>query len=87
MITRNSYNHYAYEGVGRHTEIQAWAKKLLAEKKAREEKNCVFAESKTRIIRHLNYQFPTYFFWRMIYVITNAAIDVFGYSWLIFVSG
>lgn len=38
LITRNSYNRYAYEGVGRHLEIQARVKKLLAEKKAREEK-------------------------------------------------
>ncbi|MEH2285645.1 MAG: hypothetical protein V7K90_30755 [Nostoc sp.] len=35
LITRNSYNRYAYEEVGHHTEIQARVKKLLAEKKAR----------------------------------------------------
>ncbi|WP_194198691.1 hypothetical protein [Nostoc sphaeroides] len=33
------------------------------------------------------YQFPTYFYWRMIYAITTASIDFFGQSWLIFVSG
>ncbi|WP_100896998.1 M48 family metalloprotease [Nostoc flagelliforme] len=38
LITRSSYNRYAYEGVGRHLEIQARVKKLLEEKKAREEK-------------------------------------------------
>ncbi|MBD2510636.1 M48 family metalloprotease [Nostoc muscorum FACHB-395] len=38
LITRNSYNRYAYEGVERHLEIKARVKKLLAEKKAREEK-------------------------------------------------
>lgn len=38
LITRNSYNRYAYEGVGRHGEIQARVKKLLQKKKAREEK-------------------------------------------------
>ncbi|WP_152590607.1 M48 family metallopeptidase [Nostoc sphaeroides] len=38
LITRNSYNRYAYEGVGRHLEIKARVKKLLEEKKAREEK-------------------------------------------------
>lgn len=38
LITRSSYNRYAYEGVGRHLEIQAQVKKLLQEKKAREEK-------------------------------------------------
>ncbi|WP_375466759.1 hypothetical protein [uncultured Nostoc sp.] len=42
LITRNSYNLYAYEGVGHHTEIQARAEKLLAEKKAREEKKLCF---------------------------------------------
>lgn len=87
LITRSSYNRYAYERVGRHTEIQARVKKLLEEKKARKEKNSVFAESKARIIRHLNYQFPTYLYWRMIYVITTASIDIFGQSWLIFVPG
>ena len=38
LISRNSYNRYAYERVGRHLEIQAWVKKLLEDKKAREEK-------------------------------------------------
>ncbi|MEH2305135.1 M48 family metalloprotease [Nostoc sp.] len=38
LITRNSYNRYAYEGVERHLEIKARVKKLLEEKKAREEK-------------------------------------------------
>ena len=38
LITRSSYNRYAYEGVERHLEIQARVKKLLEEKKAREEK-------------------------------------------------
>lgn len=38
LITRSNYNRYAYEGVGRHLEIQARVKKLLEEKKAREEK-------------------------------------------------
>ncbi|MBE8986554.1 M48 family metallopeptidase [Nostoc sp. LEGE 12450] len=46
LITRNSYNRYAYEGVERHLEIKARVKKLLEEKKAREEKNSVFNESK-----------------------------------------
>ncbi|MFN6469709.1 MAG: M48 family metalloprotease [Nostoc sp. SerVER01] len=38
LIIRSSYNRYAYEGVGHHTEIQARVKKLLQEKKARDEK-------------------------------------------------
>ncbi|QLE52132.1 peptidase M48 Ste24p [Nostoc sp. C057] len=38
LITRNSYNRYTYEGVERHLEIKARVKKLLEEKKAREEK-------------------------------------------------
>ncbi|MCC5620302.1 M48 family metallopeptidase [Nostoc sp. CHAB 5715] len=38
LITRSSYNRYAYEGVARHLEIQARVKKLLEEKKTREEK-------------------------------------------------
>ncbi|MCC5664423.1 M48 family metalloprotease [Nostoc sp. CHAB 5784] len=38
LITRSNYNRYAYEGVARHLEIQARVKKLLEEKKAREEK-------------------------------------------------
>ncbi|MBE8999305.1 M48 family metalloprotease [Nostoc sp. LEGE 12447] len=38
LITRNSYNRYAYEGVERHLEIKARVKKLIEEKKAREEK-------------------------------------------------
>ncbi|MEH2069764.1 MAG: M48 family metalloprotease [Nostoc sp.] len=38
LITRSNYNRYAYEGVGHHREIQARVKKLLTEKKAREEK-------------------------------------------------
>ncbi|MCC5607928.1 M48 family metallopeptidase [Nostoc sp. CHAB 5834] len=38
LITRSSYNRYAYEGVARHLEIKARVKKLLEEKKAREEK-------------------------------------------------
>ncbi|MDZ8188336.1 MAG: M48 family metallopeptidase [Nostoc sp. ChiSLP02] len=38
LIIRSSYNRYAYEGVGRHLEIQARVKKILQEKKAREEK-------------------------------------------------
>jgi len=38
LITRSSYNRYAYEGVGHHREIQARVNKLLQEKKAREEK-------------------------------------------------
>jgi len=38
LINRSSYNRYAYEGVGRHAEIQARVKQLLKEKKAREEK-------------------------------------------------
>ncbi|MBG1270640.1 M48 family metalloprotease [Nostoc sp. WHI] len=38
LIIRSSYNRYAYEGVGRHAEIQARVKQLLKEKKAREEK-------------------------------------------------
>ncbi|MBD2415086.1 peptidase M48 Ste24p [Nostoc calcicola FACHB-389] len=38
LITRSSYNRYAYEGVGHHTEIQARVKNLLQEKKARDEK-------------------------------------------------
>jgi hypothetical protein len=75
-----------YEGVERYAEIQGWVKKVLPEKKAREKKNTVFNESKKRIIRHLNYQFPTYFYWRMIYVITTTAIYVFGYSGFLFVS-
>jgi len=66
--------------VARHAKIPAWVKKLLEEKKAREEKNSVFDESKNKIIRHLNYQFLTYFYWRMIYVITTAAIYIFGRS-------
>ena len=64
--------------MGRHLEIKARVKKLLEEKKAREEKNSVFDESKQRIIRHLDYQFPTYFYWRMIHAITTASIDIFG---------
>jgi hypothetical protein len=55
--------------------------------KTKRGKNSVFDESKTRIIRQLNYQFPTYFYWRMIYVITTASIDIFGQSWFIFVPG
>ncbi|BAZ28861.1 peptidase M48 Ste24p [Cylindrospermum sp. NIES-4074] len=38
LISRNGYNRYAYEGVARHTEIQAKVKQILKEKKAREEK-------------------------------------------------
>ncbi len=38
MIMRNRYNRYTYEGVARHTEIQAKAKQILKEKKEREEK-------------------------------------------------
>lgn len=38
MITRNSYNRYAFEGVERHTEIKARVKKLLKERKEIEEK-------------------------------------------------
>ncbi|MEH1840324.1 MAG: M48 family metalloprotease [Nostoc sp.] len=38
LITRSNYNRYAYEGVERHLKIQARVKKLLEEKKAREEK-------------------------------------------------
>jgi Zn-dependent protease with chaperone function len=38
MISQNSYNRYAYEGVERHQEIQAKVKQLLKDKKAREEK-------------------------------------------------
>lgn len=38
LITRNSYNRYAYEGVERHTEIKARVKQLLKQKKEREEK-------------------------------------------------
>lgn len=38
LISRNSYNRYAYQGVGHHGEIQARVKKLLQEKKATEEK-------------------------------------------------
>ena len=38
LITRSNYNRYAYEGVERHLEIKARVKKLLEEKKAREEK-------------------------------------------------
>jgi hypothetical protein len=83
----NNSDRYAYEKVGCDVEIQIRVKKLLREKKAREEKNSVFDESKIRIIRHLNYQFPTYFYWRMIYVITTAAIYNFGQSWLIFMPG
>ncbi|MEH1909985.1 MAG: hypothetical protein V7L05_08930 [Nostoc sp.] len=41
--------------MARYAEIPAWVKKLVEEKKAREEKNSVFEESKNRIIRHLNY--------------------------------
>lgn len=38
LITRSNYNRYAYEGVERHLEIKARMKKLLEEKKARDEK-------------------------------------------------
>ncbi|MBD2388568.1 M48 family metalloprotease [Cylindrospermum sp. FACHB-282] len=38
LISRNSYNRYAYEGVARHTEIKARVKQLLKEKKEQEEK-------------------------------------------------
>lgn len=38
LISRNGYNRYAYEGVARHTEIQAKVKQILKEKKARSEK-------------------------------------------------
>lgn len=38
LITRSNYNRYAYEGVGRHREIQAKVKQLLKEKKEQAEK-------------------------------------------------
>ncbi|BAY19747.1 peptidase M48 Ste24p [Anabaenopsis circularis NIES-21] len=38
LITRGNYNRYRYEGVERHTAIQAKVKQLLKEKKEREEK-------------------------------------------------
>ncbi|GBE94022.1 peptidase M48 Ste24p [Nostoc cycadae WK-1] len=38
LITRGNYNRYSYEGVERHTAIQAKVKQLLKEKKEREEK-------------------------------------------------
>ncbi|MFN6567233.1 M48 family metalloprotease [Dendronalium sp. ChiSLP03b] len=38
LISRSKYNRYAYEGVGRHTEIKAKVKQLLKEKKERKEK-------------------------------------------------
>ncbi len=38
LISRNKYNRYAYEGVARHTEIQAKAKQILKEEKERKDK-------------------------------------------------
>jgi predicted Zn-dependent protease len=38
LISRSNYNRYAYEGVGRHAEIQAKVKQLLQEKKEQAEK-------------------------------------------------
>jgi len=38
LITRGNYNRYTYEGVERHTAIQAKVKQLLKEKKEREDK-------------------------------------------------
>ncbi|YAF97713.1 MAG: M48 family metalloprotease [Nodularia sp. CChRGM 3473] len=38
LITRGSYNRYTYEGVERHTQVQARVKQLLKEKKAQEQK-------------------------------------------------
>ncbi|MBE9003527.1 M48 family metalloprotease [Fortiea sp. LEGE XX443] len=38
LITRGNYNRYSYEGVERHTAIQARVKQLLKEKKEQEEK-------------------------------------------------
>jgi hypothetical protein len=64
-----------------------YTQKATPREKSKKRKNNVFDESKNRIIRHLNYQFPTYFYWRMIYVITTVALDIFGQSWLIFVPG
>ncbi|QMS89148.1 hypothetical protein HUN01_16755 [Nostoc edaphicum CCNP1411] len=49
LITRSGYNRYADEGFRRHTEIQARVKKLLVEKKAREEKNRVLLNQKPEL--------------------------------------
>lgn len=38
LISRNKYNRYAYEGVARHTEIQAKAKQILKDEKERKDK-------------------------------------------------
>ncbi|BAY42842.1 peptidase M48 Ste24p [Scytonema sp. HK-05] len=38
LISRNKYNRYAYEGVARHSEIQAKAKQILKEEKERKDK-------------------------------------------------
>ncbi|MBW4555379.1 MAG: M48 family metalloprotease [Trichormus sp. ATA11-4-KO1] len=38
LITRGSYNRYTYEGVERHTQVQARVKQLLKEKKAQAQK-------------------------------------------------
>ncbi|AKG23017.1 M48 family metallopeptidase [Calothrix sp. 336/3] len=38
LITRHSYNRYTYEGVARHSEMQAKAKQILKEKKQEREK-------------------------------------------------
>lgn len=38
MITNSKYNRYAYEGVERHSQIQAKVKQILKEKKSQEEK-------------------------------------------------
>ncbi|WP_066424746.1 M48 family metallopeptidase [Anabaena sp. 4-3] len=51
MITRNSYNRYAFEGVERHAEIKARVKKLLQEKKEQEEKKQRTEESKDKNLR------------------------------------
>ncbi|MBD2500979.1 M48 family metallopeptidase [Anabaena azotica] len=54
LIARSNYNRYAYEGVQRHTEIQARVNKLLKEKKEREQKKQPTERTKSKLFRQLN---------------------------------